>query len=195
MKLSIVIPVYNSSNYLDDCLGSLLDQDLNKDKYEIICVNDGSTDNSLDILKLYAEKHQNIKVINQENKGHSTARNVGLKAAKGKYVWFVDSDDFIDGNSLSTIISYMEKNDIDFLTIGLRNVLNETHYNISKNLKSEIILENQPHNFACSGNRIFYAIFLLKIILFGVMKFTLLMMCCFCFMYNYMLRIRYTLVQ
>lgn len=154
MLLSIVIPVYNSSKYLDDCLGSLLHQDLNQNEYEIICVNDGSTDNSMDILIQYAKENQNIKLINQENKGHSAARNTGLNAAVGKYVWFVDSDDFVDENSLLPIVTCMEKNDIDFLTIGLSNVSNEAHF-ISANKINEISFDKQPHNFACSGNRIF----------------------------------------
>lgn len=153
MLLSIVIPVYNSSKYLDDCLGSLLDQDLSRNDYEIICVNDGSTDNSRDILKQYAKLNQNIKLINQENKGHSAARNAGLKAAIGKYIWFVDSDDFVDENSMLSIVNCMEKNEIDFLTIGLRNVSNDAHFT-SSNKKTDIFFYKQPHNFACSGNRI-----------------------------------------
>ena len=154
MKLSIVIPVYNSSKYLDDCLNSLLTQNMSLEDYEIICVNDGSTDNSLSILNNYAIASENIKVINQENKGHSAARNTGLNAAVGKYIWFVDSDDFVEENSISEIVNCMDKNGIDFLTIGLCNVSNESHF-ISSSKENFIVFDKQPHNFACSGNRIF----------------------------------------
>ena len=154
MLLSIVIPVYNSSKYLDDCLGSLFDQDLSQNEYEIICVNDGSQDNSMEILNKYGYSYSNVKIIDQNNAGHSAARNTGLNVAVGKYVWFVDSDDFVDENSMSAIINCMEKNDIDFLTIGLNNVSNEAHF-ISANKKNDISFDKQPHNFACSGNRIF----------------------------------------
>ena len=154
MLLSIVIPVYNSARYLDDCLQSLLDQDIEGGEYEIICVNDGSQDNSLEILNSYAKSYSNIIVIDQNNAGHSAARNIGLNASIGKYIWFVDSDDFVDENSLLPIVTCMEKNGIDFLTIGLSNVSNEAHF-ISANKKNEISFDRQPHNFACSGNRIF----------------------------------------
>ncbi|MCX8531514.1 glycosyltransferase family 2 protein [Chryseobacterium luquanense] len=154
MKLSIVIPVYNSSRYLDDCLNSLLAQNMNAAEYELICVNDGSTDDSLKILNEYSNLHTNIKVISQENKGHSAARNTGLRAATGKYVWFVDSDDFIEENSISTIINCMDEQEIDFLTIGLCNVSNESHF-IPTNKQNSIVFEKQPHNISCSGNRIF----------------------------------------
>jgi len=154
IKLSIVIPVYNSARYLDDCLQSLLNQDIEPGEYEILCINDGSQDNSLEILNRYAKSYSNIIVIDQNNAGHSAARNTGLNAAVGKYVWFVDSDDFVDENSLLPIVTCMEKNGIDFLTIGLSNVSNEAHF-ISANKKNEISFDRQPHNFACSGNRIF----------------------------------------
>ena len=93
MFLSIVVPVYNAELYLAECLDSLLDQDISKEEYEIICVNDGSTDNSAVILSEYSS--QNVTVITQENSGVSVARNTGIAEAKGDYIWFVDADDFI----------------------------------------------------------------------------------------------------
>ena len=83
-KLSIIVPVYNVEKYLKDCLDSLLDNNFPYTDYEIICVNDGSTDGSGDILDEYAERYENIVVINQENSGVSVARNKGLLVAKGK---------------------------------------------------------------------------------------------------------------
>jgi len=96
MNLSIIIPVYNVEKYIEQCVESVLKQKLNK--YELILVDDGSTDCSGMICDEYAKKYSNIKVIHQENKGLSGARNTGIKAAKGKFLMFIDSDDFIANN-------------------------------------------------------------------------------------------------
>ncbi len=94
-KVSIIVPVYNTETYLPKCLDSLVNQTLKE--VEIICVNDGSTDNSLDLLNQYAQKDKRIKIINfKENKGAAFARNVGIETATGEYIGFVDSDDFVD---------------------------------------------------------------------------------------------------
>lgn len=94
-QVSVIIPVYNTQNYLKKCLGSVCNQTLSD--IEIICVNDCSTDNSLDILTEYSKKDSRIKLIDfKENKGAAIARNIGIDAAKGEYIGFVDSDDFID---------------------------------------------------------------------------------------------------
>ena len=92
-KISVIIPVYNVEKYLRECLDSLLNQTF-KD-IEIICVNDGSTDGSLNILNEYASKDSRFIIINQNNQGLSAARNNGLNVAKGDYVAFLDSDDYI----------------------------------------------------------------------------------------------------
>ena len=101
--LSIIIPVYNAEKFLKECLDSCINQDVDHSEYEIICVNDGSPDNSLQILKEYEEKYENVKVFSQENSGVSTARNLGIANANGKYIWFVDSDDFIAPNCLKEL--------------------------------------------------------------------------------------------
>lgn len=93
MKLSIIVPVYNTEEYLCECIDSLISQ--NWSDIEIICVNDGSTDNSAEILDEYRQNDNRIKVISQENRGLSGARNSGLHAATGDYVCFVDSDDIL----------------------------------------------------------------------------------------------------
>lgn len=102
--LSIVIPAYNAGKYLDKCLESCCSQDLPSGKYEIIIVNDGSTDRTLEIAGKWASKQSNIKVITQENKGLSMARNAGIDASEGKYIMFVDSDDRIADNCLERLI-------------------------------------------------------------------------------------------
>lgn len=93
MKLSIIVPVYNAEKYLEDCIRSILTQKFSD--FELILINDGSTDNSGDICDTYSEKHDNIKVIHQKNCGQSVARNIGLNVAKGDFIGFVDSDDWI----------------------------------------------------------------------------------------------------
>lgn len=94
IKVSIVIPVYNVEGYLSECLDSLINQTL-KD-IEIICINDGSTDNSLEILNDYAQKDNRIKVIDKENEGQGVARNLGIELAQGEFIGFVDPDDWVE---------------------------------------------------------------------------------------------------
>lgn len=106
MKLSIIIPVYNASRHLPACLDSCLNQSpfCCGHDYEIVCVNDGSTDASLSILQDYSGRNHGIKVISQENSGVSRARNNGLSHAKGQYIWYVDSDDLIRQNCLAPML-------------------------------------------------------------------------------------------
>lgn len=92
--ISIIVPAYNVENYLERCLQSLINQTYKN--IEIVCVNDGSTDNSLNILNDFQKKDSRIKIISQENQGLSEARNVGIKNSSGKYIGFVDSDDWVD---------------------------------------------------------------------------------------------------
>lgn len=122
MKLSIVIPVFKVEKYLSRCLDSCIRQNISKEEYEIIIVNDGSPDGSKAIAEKYIEENTNIKLINQENRGLSVARNNGLKVAQGKYVWFVDSDDWIEENSIKDIYDKMQSLDLDMLQIGYKHV-------------------------------------------------------------------------
>ncbi len=110
-KVSVIIPVYNVEKYLAKCLDSVINQTL-KD-IEIICINDGSTDGSAKILEEYAKKDDRIKVINQENGGLSNARNSGLDIASGKYCYFLDSDDWIELNTLEKLVNVINENDVD----------------------------------------------------------------------------------
>jgi len=95
MFLSIIVPVYNTSEYLSRCIDSLLKQGLNEGDYEILLVNDGSTDNSLAICQEYESHHPQVKVVDKENGGVSSARNRGMELARGRFVCFVDSDDYV----------------------------------------------------------------------------------------------------
>lgn len=115
-KLSIVIPVYNVENYIAQCLESILNQSF-KD-LEIICVNDGSTDNSLSVLQDYKAKDDRIIIIDKKNEGSGIARNAGLSIAKGEYVYYVDGDDWIEDNALEKIIVKADKLNTDILIFG-----------------------------------------------------------------------------
>ena len=110
MTLSIIIPIYNVEAYLNQCLDSILVD--NNFTGQIICVNDGSTDGSLTILERYAAKYENIEIITQANAGLSVARNVGLNAATGDYIFYLDSDDWVAPSSLDKIISYIDGEDV-----------------------------------------------------------------------------------
>lgn len=120
LKLSIIIPVYNVARFLSKCLDSCLQQDLPYDEYEIVVVNDGSTDNSVSIVEEYTKKYFNIRLINRLNGGLSAARNTGLKEAKGEYVWFIDSDDWIEKNCLSILMEKLIVGSLDVLCINLQ---------------------------------------------------------------------------
>ncbi len=112
-KVSIIVPVYNVAPYLRQCLDSLLQQTLKE--IEILCVNDGSTDDSLQILEEYAEQDKRLIVISQENKGSSVARNFALQEARGKYILFVDSDDWIDSSLCEKAYMTAEKHQTDIV--------------------------------------------------------------------------------
>ncbi len=113
MKLSIIVPVYNVQDFLRDCLDSLLEQNLNQSEYEIICINDGSKDTSLQILNEYAPNYKNIVVIDKANAGVSAARNDGLEIAKGDYVAFCDSDDCIRTGAFGWLMDFIDTNSVD----------------------------------------------------------------------------------
>lgn len=121
-KLSIIVPFYNTEKYLSKCIDSLLNQDIPLEDYEIIIINDGSTDSSHSIAESYINRYQNIKLINQENKGTGGARNAGIRVAEGNYLFFVDSDDYITPNCLSTLLNCAEKNQLDILRFNYEAV-------------------------------------------------------------------------
>ena len=112
-KVSVIIPVYNTEAYLPDCLESVLDQTLRE--IEIVCVNDGSPDRSLDILKKYAALDARVMVIDQDNQGPSCARNAGLNAASGEYVCFLDSDDMLRVDALEKLYATAKENGLEQL--------------------------------------------------------------------------------
>ena len=123
-KISIIIPVFNTSKYLPDCLDSILNQKF--DDFEIICINDGSTDDSKEILNQYAQKDPRIKIINQKNQGLAASRNHGIDHAKGDYILFIDSDDYIEKDSLEEIYDIAFNNNLDLLLFKMINFDSKT---------------------------------------------------------------------
>lgn len=115
MILSIIVPTYNVEKYIGNCLDSLLNQDLDKKVYEIIVINDGSTDDSGSIVNNYAKLHENIFTYHQKNMGLSASRNKGISLARGEYIYFIDSDDYIASNTLGYIISLLKQYNLDIL--------------------------------------------------------------------------------
>ena len=124
-KVSVIIPVYNTAAFLPECLDSVLKQTL-KD-IEIICVNDGSTDNSLEILKTYAAKDSRIHIINQENQGLSCSRNNALKQAKGEYILFLDSDDYLDLETCAELYKKSSKFNLEMVNFEGINFDEQNH--------------------------------------------------------------------
>lgn len=112
-KVSIIIPVYNVEQYLRECLDSVINQTL-KD-IEIICVNDGSKDNSLSILEEYANKDDRVKIISKPNSGYGHTMNVGLDAAIGEYIGIVESDDYVKLDMYEKLYNMARENDVDFI--------------------------------------------------------------------------------
>lgn len=119
-KVSVIIPVYNVELYLHECLDSVINQTL-KD-IEIICINDGSTDNSLTIIENYAEKDPRIIVFSQENSGQSATRNNGLSVANGDYICFMDSDDLLECDALEYLWNEASKNNLDVLYFDAKSI-------------------------------------------------------------------------
>jgi glycosyltransferase involved in cell wall biosynthesis len=140
--LSIILPFYNVEKYLAACLDSLFEQDISENEYEVICIDDGSPDHSKDIVKQYREKHVNLILLeHKENKGLGGARNTGIRAARGKYLWMVDSDDRIKPNCLKELIEICKENELDVLMFNFEkiNISGEKVEEIEVFKNSEII--------------------------------------------------------
>lgn len=134
-KISIIVPVYNSSSFLTSTIDNLIRQDVDK---EIICVDDGSIDNSLEILKSFAKKYPFVRVVRKKNGGVSSARNLGIRYASGDYLIFVDSDDALEECALSYLLEkYEENQDVDLIVFSYAcyNIYGQVNENII-NIKS-----------------------------------------------------------
>ncbi len=150
--VSVVVPVYNVELYLKQCLDSLVNQTLKN--IEIVCVNDGSADNSLSIIEQYAQQDDRITVVSRKNGGLSAARNSGAAAARGKYLYFLDSDDFIVPNALERMFTISEKEKLDILYFGVQNYC-ENNAGATDNIIDEYYDRRQFYPCAVSGEKLF----------------------------------------
>ncbi len=123
--ISIIVPVYNSKKTIKRCIDSILQQDMSQ--YELIIVDDGSTDGSGEICDLYCHDDAKVRVFHTENNGVSAARNYGIDRAKGKYVLLVDSDDYVESDICSVLLSEIERNDAELVIAGYTIIGQESH--------------------------------------------------------------------
>lgn len=141
--LSVIIPIYKVEPYIKQCLKSILEQRISPEMIELVLVNDGTPDNSMCIVDELIAGENNVKVINQENQGLSVARNAGLDHARGKYIWFIDSDDWLEPDAFDTVKKSIERYpDIDVFASVLK-------MNYEKTGKVEI--EYEPNYRVKSG--------------------------------------------
>lgn len=147
IKISIIIPFYNVELFIEQCIRSIYNQDIPLEEYEVICVNDCSPDNSVDIVRKLQKEYSNLILIEHtENKKQGGARNTGLKYAKGQYIWFIDSDDYIMPNVLNNVYDIISKNNLDFLQFG---------YN-EYNDNSDIKYGNSIQTNVTTGSELFF---------------------------------------
>lgn len=156
MKFSIIVPVYNVENYIEQALNSILSQTY-KD-YEVIVVNDGSTDQSLKICESYKEKFQNITIITQKNGGLSEARNTGIKIAQGEFIYFFDSDDYMNPVLLETVNKQIEKDEeLDMVQFHYEsfknNVVKQDSFKFSTIPNDKVLNNSELVNYLYNGKK------------------------------------------
>ncbi|MBU2951161.1 glycosyltransferase [Tamlana agarivorans] len=152
-NISIIIPMYNVEKYLNKCVASVYEQNFKPGTFEIIMVNDESPDNSLEVANKLALKHDAIKIISQKNKGLGGARNTGIENAIGRFLVFLDADDWLIPNTVNDIIEIATKNNLDVLEFGAHRV-SEDHAIISSSSKSS---HGKIYNGVDYYNKIKYA--------------------------------------
>ena len=116
IKVSVIVPVYNVQKYVKKCIDSILAQTLSD--LEILCVDDGSTDNSGGILDEYAEKYSHLKVVHKKNEGYGNTVNLGLEMAQGEYIGIVESDDFVEADMYEELYTVAKEKNLDFIKAG-----------------------------------------------------------------------------
>lgn len=148
MTISIIVPIYNMESYLSRCLDSILRQGLDEGDYEVILINDGSTDNSLCICEQYRKQHpQLFRVISKQNEGVSATRNLGIEEAKGDWLYFMDADDYLVSGGLSSVIARYLDDSIDMLIFSAVTLTEQEHTNLIQGL---------PAVYKPSGSKVRY---------------------------------------
>lgn len=151
--VSVIVPIYKVENYLRECLDSIICQTLHD--VEIICVDDGSPDSSADIAAEYVEKYDNVTLIRKENGGLSSARNVGLDAAAGRYVYFLDSDDYIEPDTLERLCTKADAEELDILYFNAQVFFSNEQ--AQTNYKDRLNYYSRKHDYSgvCTGRMMF----------------------------------------
>lgn len=154
-KVSVIIPVYNGESYLEQCLDSIIGQTLKE--IEIICVNDGSTDRTEQILEKYAGENKHIHIINQENGGAGAARNAGLRIAKGEYLSILDGDDFFEPDMLEKAYKKAKESQAELLVFGSNQYLESTgaYNDVSWTIRRHALPPYRPMNYRTFTENVF----------------------------------------
>lgn len=148
IKLSVIIPVYNVEKYIEKCVLSVLNNDLDKVAFEILLIDDESQDESINRINYLVQKHSNIYLFSQKNKGLGGARNTGIQKARGEYLLFLDSDDIVLPTTLKHIVSLALENDLDVLEFSAKGVTEENQeiYKIQNTTNGEILNGMEYYN-------------------------------------------------
>ena len=156
-KVSVIIPIYNAEKYMKQCLDTVINQTL--EDIEIICVDDGSTDKSLEILNQYQEKDERIIIITQKNKGGGTARNTGLKIAKGEFLLFLDADDFFEEHMLEKSYDKGKTDDADIVIFATRSYSEKKKrlMHSVQGIPLKDMFHDQPFNYMAVPDHLFTA--------------------------------------
>lgn len=139
MDLSIIVPVYNVESYLDKCLQSLVHQTLDQARYEILVVNDGSSDHCQEIIDTYVKRYKQVKAYQKQNGGLSDARNYGIKHAKGNYLAFVDSDDYVKANMYQVMLDKAKECDFDIVVCDFTEVYEKRECVFTSRIECDIM--------------------------------------------------------
>ncbi|MFZ1235844.1 MAG: glycosyltransferase [Prevotella sp.] len=148
MILSIIIPVYNCEDYIEECIQSIVHQNI-EESYEIIIIDDGSVDNSLKICKKLSLIYENIKIIQQKNSGPGIARNVGLKLAQGEYIYFIDADDYLNPSYFNALLKIAKKDNLDFIGFNVASTSARYNDNI---MIHELVIKEEGNGFHLIAN-------------------------------------------
>ena len=142
IKVSVIVPIYNAEAYLDKCVKSIISQSLRD--IEVILINDGSTDNSLFIAEKYAKLDSRVRVINKENSGPAASRNIGIREAKGEYIGFVDSDDYVSYDMYEKLYALSKENETEIAMCSYYDIYGANNY-----AKDKKIVESGLENGIC----------------------------------------------
>lgn len=151
MDLSIIVPIYNVEKYVRACIESIYEQSLDEKRFEVIIVNDGTTDNSMEMIADIINEHDNVTVINQKNQGLSTARNNGIAAAKGEYILMPDSDDLLIENSLKPLLEKALETKVDLVVADFLTMTDEEIDDFNK----KEFKQPEPHFKKIVGEQIY----------------------------------------